>query len=257
AWAGTGKYPGLSEIQEAARLAAVVQGASGSFEFLTRFVENKEDLLNNSRDFADIVAFYTRQRVQWDELCTALDRFEINRLDLEKDEAARQALSRMREIRIAPAPYGIIKEATALIRTVEAVNDGLLKGARDLVSSRVYGLVEQLGKDVAGNGITGEAIEKSQSLLRSLAERVKNEPSIANVRRYEDEAKEVFEHEVNRLFKTATGGKAPEKEIKTVQVKNLTRKSYLETEQDVDDYSDAVRQELKKLIKDGKRVRIE
>ena len=86
---------------------------------------------------------------------------------------------------------------------------------------------------------------------------IKSEPSIANIRRFEAEAQEVFEREVNRLIKTVSSSKEPSKEIKSVSVKGLSRKPYLDTEKDVDDYADALRDELKKLIKEGKRVKID
>ncbi len=257
ALAETGKYPGLTEIQEALRLAAIVLNAGESFEFINRFIENRDVLLRSAQDFADIEAFYTKQRVQWDELCSALDRFEINRFDLEKNDAARQAICRMREIRTAPAPYGIIKEAGALIRSVEIINDGLLKEARVEVEKRINDLAGDLEKDAAGRGVSKDEIAKSKSVFNSLTERIKHEPSIANIRRFQDEAKEVFEREMNRLTKTISSGKEAPKEIKTISVKGLSRKPYLETEKDVDDYADVLRDELKKLIKDGKRIRIE
>jgi hypothetical protein len=214
-------------------------------------------LLRSAQDFADIGAFYSKQRVQWDELCSALDRFEINRFDLEKNDAARQAISRMREIRTAPAPYGIIKEAGVLIHSVEAINDGLLEEARVEVGKRIDDLAGDLEKDAAGRGVSKDEIAKSKIVFSSLTKRIKHEPSIANIRRFQDEAKEVFEWEMNLLAKTVSSGKEAPKEIKTISVKGLSRKTYLETEKDVDDYADIVRDELKRLIKEGKRIRIE
>ena len=257
ALAQTGKYPGLAEIQEALRLAALVLDADNSFEFINRFIENRDALLHSAQDFSDIEAFYTKQRVQWDELCSALDRFEINRFDLEKQGAAQQALCRMREIRTAPAPYAIIKEASALIREVESINDGLLKKTRIEVEKSINELACDLEKDAAARGVSKDEIAKSEGIFNSLAERTKSEPSIANTRRFQEEAKEVFDREINRLIKTVSTGKEIHKEIKTILAKNLSRKPYLETEKDVDDYADILRDELKKLIKEGKRVRIE
>jgi len=257
ALAQTGKYPGLSEIQEALRLSAVLLNAGDSFDFISRFIENRDALIQVSRDFADIEAFYTKQRAQWDELSSALDRFEINRFDLEKEDTARQSLCRMREIKAAPAPYGIIKEANALIREVEKVNSGLLNEARSLVERRIDELAVDLEKDASGRGVAKNEIDKSKGALADLKGSIKNEPSIANIKRFESEAQEVFEREVNRLAKTVSSSQEPVKEIKAVSVKGLSRKPYLDTEKDVDEYADALRDELKKLIKEGKRVKID
>jgi hypothetical protein len=257
ALAQTGKYPGLTEIQEALRLAAVLLSAGDSFDFINRFIENRDALVRVSQDFADIEAFYTKQRVQWDELCSALDRFEINRFDIEKNDTARQALCRMREIKTAPAPYGIIREASALIRDVEQVNNDLLNKARSLVEKRMDELADDLEKDATSRGVAKDEIEKSRGIFGLLKDRIKSEQSIANIRRFEEEAKEAFERELNRLIKTVSTGKETIKEVKTVSVRSLSRKAYLDTEKDVDDYADALRNELKKLIKEGKRIKVD
>ncbi len=235
ALAETRKYPGLTDIQEALQLAAIVLNAGDSFEFINRFIENRDSLLRSSQDFSDIEAFYTKQRVQWDELCSALDRFEINRFDHEKNDTARQALCRMREIRTALAPYSIIKEAGALIREVETINDALLSESRVEVEKRIDDLADDLEKDAAGRGVSKDEIVKSKDILGSLTTRIKDELSIANVRRFQEEARETFEREMNRLLKTVSSDEEVAREIKTITVKDLSRKSYLETEKDVDE----------------------
>ena len=66
-------------------------------------------------------------------------------------------------------------------------------------------------------GVSKDALETSKSVLGSLVAAIKDEPSIANIRRYEEEAKEIFEREMNRLLKTVSSlGKNADKEIKTV-----------------------------------------
>ena len=47
------------------------------------------------------------------------------------------------------------------------------------------------------------------------------------------------------------------KELKTIYVKKLSKKSFLETEADVDEFVDDLGKELKQSIKEGKRLRIE
>jgi len=255
--ADTGKYPGLEDIRESLRLTAIVLDASNSFDFINRFLENRDALLNCSGDFADIEAFYTKQRVQWDALCSALDRFARNSFDLGKNDTARTALARMHEIKDAPAPYGIIRESATLIKEAEKINDALLDQVRDETGKLIKELTEELAKEGKTRTVAKEDIALSAVALSSLSERIKNEPSIANIRQFQDEAKNVFEQELNRLMKAVPPGKDTPKEIKTVAAKGLSQKPYLETEKDVDDYADILRDELKKLIKEGKRVRIE
>ena len=56
--------------------------------------------------------------------------FQLNRLELEKDAQAGPALKRMQEILSARSPYGLIKEADALINTVDKANIALVAARR-------------------------------------------------------------------------------------------------------------------------------
>ncbi len=256
ALAQTGKYPGMAEIDEALRLTGIMLSADNSFGFVNRFLDNHDALLQSSQDFSDIKAFYTKQRVQWDELCSALDRFEINWFDLEKNDAARQAICRMREIRTAPAPYGIIKEAGELIRLVEPINDAMLNESRDELDKQINELIAELEKDAFSCGVSKDELNKSKGVLSSLTSRAVCEPGIANIRRYQEEAKRIFDQEMTRLLKIVSSGNEMAKEIKVISVKDLSHKPYLETEKDVDDYTDDLRNELKGMIKQGKIIKI-
>ena len=86
---------------------------------------------NLSDNFHDLEHFYDHQKPTWDKLRKACDRFQLNRLELERDAKAAPALRRMQEILQAPSPYGIIKEAEGLIGTVEAVNTALVTERRE------------------------------------------------------------------------------------------------------------------------------
>lgn len=255
--AQTGKYPGIVEIEECLRLSVIVLDAGDSFDFLSRFIENRDALIQSSNEFADIEDFYINQRVQWDELSTQLDRFEINRFDLEKNDAARESLTRMHEIKKAPAPYSIIKEAGVLISEVKSINNGLIEAVRDEVIKSINELSEELEKEGNARKAPKNEIIQSKENIASLKERIKNEPGIANIRRFKDEVKKVFEREINRLIKIATPDKDSPLEIKTIVVRGLFRKPYLDTEKDVDDFADELRTELKKVVNEGKRIRIE
>ena len=207
----------------------------------------------------DIEAFYTKQRAQWDELRDALGRFELNRFDLEKNAGAKDVLGRMSDILQAPAPYGIIHEAAKLIQTVSDINNNLLKEAREYARKSISELMVQFEKETGSMKAANGDIENSMDKFKRLSERADNEPSIANVRRLADESKNLFEEEFNRILKSTAGPKDKPaiKEVKTVYVKNVVRKSFLETEADVDEFVDELGKELKQSIKEGKRLRIE
>ena len=257
--AETGKYPGLDDINELLRLTNVLTNSNDSFDFMARFLENKAGLTDATTSFADIEAFYTKQRMQWDELRDTIGRFELNRFDLEKDTDAKSALLRMNDILLASAPYGIIREAAKLIQTVSDINNNLLKDAREFARKNISELSSQLEKETETMKSAADAIKAALDKFKRLSERADNEPSIANIRRLVDESKNLFEEELNRISQSIAGTKEKPtvKEVKTIYVKKLSKKSFLETEADVDEFVDDVGKKLKQSIKEGKRLRIE
>ncbi|MBU4477606.1 MAG: BREX system P-loop protein BrxC [Candidatus Omnitrophica bacterium] len=257
--AETGKYPGLDDINELLRLASILINSNDSFDFIARFLENKDDLTDAANSFADIEAFYTKQRMQWDELRDAVGRFELNRFDLEKDTDAKSTLIRMKDILQASAPYGIIQEAAKLIQIVSDVNNSLLKEAREHAHKSINELMAHFEKEAKATKAAKENIENAMDKFKRLIRRADKEPSIANIRRLIDESKNLFEEELNRIWKTTSGSKeTPEvKEVKTFHVKSIAKKSFLETEEDVDEFCGDLSKELKSSIKEGKRLRIE
>ena len=101
-----------------------------SYRFLAQINERGSDLRDLADMFHDLDHFYEHQRPMWDKLGKASSRFELNRMELERDDSARSALRRMGEILVAPSPYELLKEAEGLIRTVSEVNEGLLSARR-------------------------------------------------------------------------------------------------------------------------------
>ncbi len=257
--AETGKYPGLNDINELLRLMSILINSNDSFDFIARFLENKEGLIDSAQSYADIEAFYTKQRNQWDELRDALSRFELNRFDLEKDNDAKSALIRMKEILSAPVPYGIIQEAAKLIQLVGNVNNSLLKETREQAHESINELTAHLEKEAKAMKATKEAIDSATDKFKRLIARADNEPSIANIRRLVDESKNLFEEELNCIAQSIVGTKEKPrvKEVKTFHVKSIAKKAFIETEADVDEFCGELSKELKTSIKDGKRIRIE
>jgi len=257
--ADTGKYPGLKDIQEISRSVELLLDSQDSFEFIGRILENRDGLITAANTFADINGFYTKQRPQWDELRDAMARFEINSFDLENSEDIKTALIRMRDILGAPAPYGIIREATSLIQKVDQANNKLLADARDKASKVISSLTEQFVKETNGIKVSPKDMEQANRAYTAVGERLESEESIANISRLADEAKNIFEAEMNRVAKTVSSdaGGPQVREVQIVHVRNEASKPYLETEADVDKFIENLSGKLKKAIKDGKRIRVE
>jgi hypothetical protein len=116
--ADTGNYPGQGEINDSLTIIKSLLANDESYKFIERFNERKDDLLDLSDNYRDLEHFYEHQKPTWEKLRQACARFQLNRLDLERDDKACPALQRMDEILFAPSPYGLIKETEGLISTV-------------------------------------------------------------------------------------------------------------------------------------------
>jgi hypothetical protein len=160
----------------------------------------------------------------------------------------------MKEILSARSPYGLIKEADALINTVNAVNSSLLTGRRTVAVAKIDSHIATLNKDVTT--AQGEASLRAACVkpLEALKEQVQKEESLAHITQAEGEAVKEFDVAVQKIE-----GHGKEREIKKqriVKPAELVKKTYLETSDDVNGFLDALRRELEKAIANNERVQI-
>jgi len=271
--ADTGSYPGGDEIAHGLTLIHPLIADKESKKFIERFNLLKNDLLDLADQFHDLEHFYDHQKPTWEKLRKAHAAFQLNRLELEKDAKAGPALKRMQEVLSAKSPYGLVKEADALISTVSAVNSALLAGRRAQAVALIDARIATLNKDVAA--AQGEAGLKAACLkpLETLLDQVQKEESLAHITQAESEAVKEFDTAVGRIEdfvrklteqkkpKDDGSGKAPPpppvvKKQRIVKPADLVKTTYLETTDDVNGFLDALRMELEKAIAKNERIQI-
>ena len=271
--ADTGNYPGGDEITQGLTLISPLIADKESRKFIERFNTLKNDLLDVADHFHDLEHFYDHQKPTWEKLRKAHVAFQLNRLELEKDSQAGPALQQMQEILSAKSPYGLIKDADALINTVNAVNSSLLTGRRTQATAKIDAHIATLNKDVAA--AQGEASLRSACLkpLEALKEQVQKEESLAHITQAEGEAVKEFDAAVGRIedFQhklaekqtpqdagsgTTTPPPPVVKKQRVVKPADLVKTTYLETSGDVNDFLDTLRQELEKALDNNERIQI-
>jgi len=271
--AETGNYPGGDEITHGLTLINPLLADKDSRKFIERFSTLKKDLLDLAGRFNDLEHFYDHQKPTWEKLRKAHVAFQLNRLDLEKDAKAGPALKRIQEILSARSPYGLVKEADALINTVNAVNLSLLKAQRTQAINKIDAHIAALNKDVAkvqGDAGLRAACIKPMELLKG---QVDKEESLAHITQAEGEAVKEFDAAVGRIEdflrklaevkKSSEGGSGKVtppppvvKKQRIVKPADLVKTTYLETSDDVNGFLDALRQELEKAIAKNERIQI-
>ena len=265
ALADTGSYPGSADIADSLSLLKMLRAPEDSNRFLAQVNEHESDLRDLAERFHDLDHFYEHQRPMWDKLRTASSRFKLNQMELERDDSAGPALRRMSEILSAPNPYGLLKEAEGLIRTVSEVNEELLSERRTRAIATITEQTASVSAEVSTAG--GDESLKTTCLtpLEDLAKQVSTHESLAHIGqaeaeavRLKDDALDQVEHYLER--KAEEGKAGPDKPVvkprRVVSPGKFVKSSYLESKADVNTFLDDLREELADALAKNERIEI-
>ena len=265
ALADTGNYPGAMDIADGLSLVNALLAPDESNKFLARFNERGSDLRDLAEGFHDLEHFFEHQRPVWDKLRAALRRFELNGMELERDDSAGSRLRRMGEILTAPRPYAWVKEVEGLMRAVSDVNDELLSVRRAQALATIAAQTASVSTEISAAG--GDESLKTTCLapLENLAKQTSAHESLAHIGQLETEAVRLKDEalaQVERyLERKAEEGKAePDKPAvrrrRVVSPVNLVKSPYLESQADVDAFLDDLRTELTDALARNERIEI-
>ena len=210
--ADTGSYPGAEDIADSLSLLNTLVAPEDSNRFLAQVNGRGSDLRDLADRFHDLDHFYEHQRPMWDKLSAESGRFKLNQMELERNDSAGSALRRMSEILAAPSPYGLVKEAEGLIRTVSEVNEELLSARRAQARATIAEQTASVSAEVSIAG--GDEALKTTCLtpLENLAEQVSTHDSLAHIDQAESEAVRLKDEVLNQveryLERKAEEGKA-------------------------------------------------
>lgn len=258
----TGKYPGQAEIDVCLQALRKLLFVKDGFEFVKAFLEQKTALPDLADDVHDLTDFHDNQRKTWDRLRDALAlRFKPNQQLLEREADAALALRRMGEILAAAHPYPLLPEADGLIKTVQTVNDRLLGERRAHALAR---LDEKLAEIIAAlDKASAPADLRNQALkhLQDTRKRIEADTSIPSILMQQDMALEERDKAIDLIDAAQPpkpgGAPAPApRPVKEVRASDLAPKSYLEDEQDVEQFIAALKQALLAALTGKNRIRI-
>jgi len=264
ALADTGDYPGKTEIDSGLDAIKTSLAQNESNAFLQQFNGHKDALLELAENYNDLEHFYGPQKPTWDRLREAHRSFSLNRMQLERDEQASNALRRMHEILTAPAPYGLIQEADGLIQTVSKVNDSLVSAGRESAMRVVDAQLEQVQHDLGSAGADEALRNACLSPLNNLKATTGTQVSLAHLAQAENEAvnlkdaalAKIHDYLARQAEKAGVDDKPTVKEIRVVRPASLAPQAYLESGADIEKFLDALKQELDEAVAKGERVEI-
>ena len=263
--ADTGSYPGAEDIADSLSLLNTLVAPEDGNRFLAQVNERGSDLRDVADRFHDLDHFYEHQRPMWDKLSAESGRFKLNQMELERNDSAGWALRRMSEILAAPSPYGLVKEAEGLIRTVSEVNEELLSARRAQALATIAKQTASVSTEVSTAG--GDEPLKTTCLtpLKNLANQVSTHDSLAHIDQAESEAVRLKDEALTQveryLARKAEEGKT-EQDKPTVRPRRvvspvkLVKSPYLESQVDVDAFLDDLRTELTEALARNERIEI-
>ena len=265
ALADTGSYPGAGDIADSLSLLNTLVAPEDSNRFLAQVNERGSDLRDVADRFHDLDHFYEHQRPMWDKLSAESGRFKLNQMELERNDSAGSALRRMGEILAAPSPYGLVKEAEGLIRTVSEVNEELLSERRARAIATITEQTASVSAEVSTAG--GDESLKTTCLtpLEDLEKQVSTHESLAHIGQAEAEAVHLKDEALTRveryLTRKAEEGKAEQdkpvvRPRRVVSPVKLVKLAYLESQADVDAFLDDLRTELTDALARSERIEI-
>ena len=276
--AETGDYPGLSEIKDGLKLIEKLLYENESYEFIKGFNAQKNDLLDLSDNIHDIEHFYQKQKPTWEKLRTAYQEFQPNRKALDKDSGAATALSRMETILKSAEPYNMIKESEALIQKVRVVNSAEIEERRSRAFKIIDGRIDEIKKDLESVKTDSHLSNSCLLPIQNIRKDVEKQTSIAHIFQAQREAEEAFENAISKIEEAAkveppkpvnppvgVGGNKPSpvvtpkpvfKKRCVIDARKLVGKTYMETDQDVENFLGTLRTKLKQAISNNEKIEI-
>lgn len=266
--AETGKYPGAEEIRHITTLIAPLLRDRAPEAFLPRLIELKADLMSAHEQYGELDSFHRHQRPIWDKLLKALETFSPNRRQLEEHPDAGPALKRLSEIAGQSRPYGVIKEVDPLIQTISKVNKDMLGQARTAAITKLTEQTKQLEGELAGLPADPELKKQWLAPLRTLADDIAGQNSLAHIAQAEPYAEKLVDQAMAKARQWTESQQtlpgqptSPQptptlRPVQTVRPASLLDKPYIETEEDIQAYLDTLGRTLREIVATQQRIKI-
>lgn len=256
--ARTGTYPGLKDIEQSLQSIRKLTAIHGTYEFIKLFNESKDKLLDLSDDVHKLNDFYTNQINTWNDLNEAINKFSPNEDELNKYNDAESHLSKLRIIREAPEPYGMIKDVNGLISKIDKINADVVKAKRKAALKEIEGKINETIDILDNKKIDDNFKNKILKPMQDIKLSVESEESIPAITYNIGEIDSLVDTaiiQVNEHLGEKVGDENIE--IQTFKPSSYATKTFIETEDDVDDYLKELKERLLEVLSKKKKIRLQ
>lgn len=276
--AATKFHPGKPEIDQALARIKKQLAIRDTFEFVETMLAARNDWLDTSEDVHDVSNFYKTQITIWRRMLESLAEFAENQEALLKDAPAAAALRDLESIRDNPAPYGQISRIDGLINSVSAVNDRIAGEEREAALLSIEQRIDEVQKLLDEVHAEADLRNKALQPLQQLKTTVASLSSIPKIRFLKEQAGIQQDNAMDAIALASkpappvvsepgstataltTGTAKPAitvKPTKVVRAADVAIQTYLETEDDVEEYLGRLKKKILSEINSGGKVRVQ
>ncbi len=280
--ASTAHHPGKADIDLTLQRLAQQLGRQDSFSFIETLLTAKDEWLDAAEDIHDLINFYKTQITTWRKLLDGLRSFADNYEALNRVPQAQQALAELTQIRDTLKPYNKISRIDPLVAAVTAVNEQLAQDKRERALLSLDEKINEVQAKLSRSASTPETSNKALRGLQELKTRVASQTSIAQILYLQGQGGDAMDEAIALIESLAAAtsptpayvatpgdsakpiqsgqSNVPKPTVKTTKViraAELSSKTYLETEADVDAYVAKLKAELMAAVRAGQIARIQ
>lgn len=272
-------HPGKSDIDAALSRIAQQLSTRDSCAFIEVLLAAKNEWLDASDDIHDLVNFYKTQITAWRKLLDGLSAFESNREALTKVPQAAAALIDLAQIRDNPKPYGQVNRIEPLLASVTVINEQLAQEKRERALQSLDAKLAEVQAKLGAAAATPDLSNKALRPLQDLKARIASQTNIAQIMLLQGAGGDAMDDAINII--EAAVSKVPDhvampdntakplqtgqptvaapvaKTTRVIRAAELSSKSYLETEADVDAYVSKLKDALLSTVRAGQIARIQ
>jgi hypothetical protein len=279
--AATPHHPGKADIDAELNRIAAQLAIHDSFAFLEALLAAKEAWLDAADDIHDLVTFYKTQITAWRKLLDGLRAVADNRDALNKDPSAASALAELTKIRDNPKPYAQVNLIESLLAKVNGVNEQLAQSRREKALLSIEAKLNEVQAKLDAANASPELRNKALLQLQALKTAIAAQSSIAQIFYLQGQGGDAMDDAITLIEAAAAKQQAPlhvaspgdiarpvqvgspnvpapaAKPTRVIRAAELSAKTYLETEADIDAYVSRLREALVAAINSGQKARVQ
>jgi hypothetical protein len=256
-------YPGREEIRAYSDFLKEINQINDPSDFLQEVADKKDELVRLNEEARPTISFFESQMVDiFSKMYKRADNYERNLQFLDADMQSN--VRTVKEILKMDKPYGRIKELPQLGSKI----DDALQHSLDALKEEAYEKLEEHKREVAGEidsyGILeGDLKDRILQRFDNLRDRIAACEECVYAKNLNDSIDDLYRdvsEEIDRQVQIIReksvdddGEEQPRvKPTKVVKASEFTSQKKIETEEDLEEYLDDIRQQLKKLLEENK-----